>query len=165
MIVGPDVSDVGRHLRLHRHPGQPEISRADVQHLIEEPAEAHALALQRTLAAEGEEALHDAAGAIDRSLHHDQVRLHRFRRFVGQELHASLQHRERVVELVRDAGHQLAQRRELGRLDHLLLGQRQSELLILDHLVELPRRVLRLLEEARVVHRVRRVRHERVEEL
>jgi len=93
MIVGPDVRDVGSHLGLDRHPGQPEIGGADVQHLLEQPAKVHALALQRTLAAKREKTLHDTTRSIDRPLHHGQVRLHRRRRLVAQQLQTSLQHR------------------------------------------------------------------------
>src|SRR5437016_3341682 len=63
------------------------------------------------------------------------------------------------------ARHQLAERGQLGGLQHLLLGEREAELLVLHDFLEALRGRARLLEQAGVVDGIRRVGHQRVEEL
>ena len=121
--------------------------------------------LERHLAAERLEAPHDVAGRVGRLADHLSVLLEGLRRLLLDDVARADQHGERVVQLVGDAGDELTERGELRGLDHLLLGERQAEFLVLDDLLEAPRRLLRLLEETRVVDGVRGIRGQRVEEL
>jgi len=121
--------------------------------------------LERHLAPEGQQAPHDVAGRVGRLPDHLDVFLEILGRLLLEDVAHAHEHGERIVQLVGDASDELTERGELRGLDHLLLGERQAELLVFDHLLETLRRLLGLLEEARVVDRVRGVGGERVEEL
>ena len=165
MTVGPHRRQVGRHVPVHLHVLDPEVGGGEGQRLLDEIVEHHVAPLERHLAAECQEAPHNVAGRIGRLADHLSVLLDAIGRLLFQDFARADEHGERVVELVGNAGNELTERGELRGLDHLLLGERQAEFLVLNDLLEPLRRMLRLLEEARVIDGVRGIGGQRVEEL
>ena len=165
VAVRPHRRKAWLHVPVDLHALDPEVGRGERQDLLDEIVQHHVAPLERHLPAERQQAPHDVARGVRRLADHLRVFLEPVGRLLLEDVARADQHRQRIVELVGDAGDELAERRQLRGLDHLLLRKREAELLILDDFLQPMRGLLRLLEEARVVDGVRRVGGERVEEL
>ena len=114
---------IGRDARPRLDAGQAQLGGAQEERLLDDLGQRHRAARRRALAGEEQQPLDDLGHPV--ALGHDELdgaadlggwvpREH--------ELPVPDHHRERIVELVGDAGDELAHRGELGRLHQLGLG-------------------------------------------
>src|SRR5215831_7851822 len=165
VAVGPYGGQTRLHVPLDLHALDSKIGGRERQDLLDQLLQHHVATLERHLAAEGEEPAHDRPGRVGRLADHHGVFLEVVRGLLLEDVAGADEHSQWIVELVSDTGDELAERGQLRGLDHLLLGQGEAELLVLDDFLQPLCGLLRLLEEAGIVDGVGGVGGERVEEL
>ena len=121
MPVADHLGQVLRELDLRLDVPQPEIVAHQQQRALHQVVQVQARALGRSLAGEGEQVADDATRPLRLLVDHPQVATVARSQLLllEQELGEPRDRGEGVVELVRDAGHELADRGELLALDQL----------------------------------------------
>ena len=120
--IGHDRRQAGSELLHDRDITRAKVVGHDLEYFLDDSVQRHQLAFRRLLTGEAQQAVHDLVATVSTLGDALEVAL---RLFVGlgalQQLRKTDDRREGVVELVRHAGHELADRREFLALDQLLL--------------------------------------------